>query len=153
MIWFFAVKKTMNQHDQLKVAEKQMQNLEKAPLQLATMERRLEQISQAIGGSAEQLSSDEIFDKISEYVIEHKSLQIMSFPSNSSFENSNYDVHTYAIKIKGKFHLLLEMLNYFEGNKSIGKIVSVDYKVEKNLKTKKKFLIMVMYVQTYNRLS
>ena len=152
-IWFFAVKKTMEQGSQLKEMRIKLESLQQAPVKLASMENRLSQIRAVIGNSSENLGSDEIFNTISKYVVGKQNLTIVNFPLNTVFENSNYEVHTYAIKMQGKYLELLKMLNHFEQNKNIGKIVSVDFKVEKNLKTKKKYLVMLMYVQTYNNLN
>ena len=152
-IWLFAIDNTIDQYSDLRMVNNELEKLDQAPFQLAAMEKRLGKITGAIGNSSQNMGGDEIFGRISEYVVREKTLQIMNFPMNNNFENSNYEIHTYTIKMTGKYKDLLKMLNYFETNKNIGKIVSVDFKVEKNLKTKKKFLIMMMYVQTYNRLT
>lgn len=153
IIWFFAISKTVDQFREQKRLDIELEKLERAPLQLSQMEQSLERMNAAIGNSSENLSVDQIFRRVSEYVVTTKDLRIINFPNNNIFKKSNYTVYTYTIKMKGNFFNLLKMLNFFEGNKSIGKIVGVDFKVEKDIRTKTKSLMMLMYVQTYTKTS
>lgn len=151
LIWFLAVKKTVTLNSDLKSINQRMEALQDAPKQVLLLENRIEQIDKLIGNSSQNIGSDEIFSLISKYIIGKRRIEVIDFPLKSAFINKNYQINTYAIKIQGSFFQLMQMLNYFENDKSIGKIVGVSFIVEKDLKTKRNYLNMYMYLQTYQK--
>ena len=152
VIWLFAIRKTIDLNKELSQTQEKLENLSQAPNQVLILQSKLEQIDKFIGNSSQNIGGDEIFKIISEYSTDKSKIQIIDFPVNTVFSNNNYLTNTYTIKVKGKYSELLKMLNAFENNKSIGKIVSIEFIVETNLKTKKKSLMLILFVQTYNKL-
>ncbi|MCG8391456.1 MAG: hypothetical protein MI745_00070 [Pseudomonadales bacterium] len=151
LVWILTISKTINLSKENKQVEKKLEKLESAPQQVSSLEQQLTQLDQLIGSASKDIGGDKIFRTLTEEISKKSSIKIIDFPFQSVFENNNYVVNTYMITLQGAFFDLLKILNLSEQDKRIGKIVSVEYKVKKDLKTKQKRLTMVLYVQTYTK--
>ena len=126
----------------------QLEIVENAPQQIASLETKIEEIEQVIGKNfnAGCDIQQQILEKISNYCIENK-LVVKEFPKKLSSYDQQYMIETNRVVIEGSFTGLLKLLHFLEQDKQIGRVVSVDFQTNQDFKTKRTILTMSIFIQ------
>lgn len=143
--YHLAFKKTFLQKDQYNQANRSMQTIDRAPELLRGYEKELSELKAIIGEHSEDYNrvDGSFFGLISQLAAKHK-LQILSLekPLEDSFEQ--YRVKTYPVSFEGSFTKVLAMVEQLESESKLGKLVSLEFQVQKD-KQKKKVLKSTLY--------
>lgn len=77
-------------------------------------------------------------------------INIISFPEYFLDEKAEFALTTSPIILEGEFKNLHQLIDNFERNKSSGKISAANFKLEKMHRSKKKKLLLTLYIQSIN---
>ena len=130
---------------------RQMEVLENAPEQIAVLRQKLEFINKMIGKASGDIRQEDIVDEVSSYINEKTGIELCSMPPVHNFKKQEYWVKTYSLELQGGFNELVQFLYYFEQKKSIGKISSAEFYLVKDHRTKKNYLRLKLYIQSFTK--
>jgi hypothetical protein len=92
----------------------------------------------------------QLLEIISRFSQQNKTV-IRSIPQVSSYKEKDLLVESNVFVMEGSFRQLLSLLYLLEQKERIGKIASVKFKKETDLKTKKTYLLATYYLQNINK--
>jgi len=119
-----------------------------APIKIKATKQKLKKIEQLIGNEIDanvdihQL----LLASVTGYV-QGNNLILKDFPQPYSIVDKGYMTKTAIVTVEGDFIRLLKLCNYIENNYQGGKIVAVDFKATKELRTRKRKLNSTIYIQ------
>jgi hypothetical protein len=114
--------------------------------QLISLTVRLAELNSITGTSTTDLGGDPLLNFISTNLIYGANL--INFLPLHVYTRQPYLIETRIAIFEGNFSSLLTVLYTLEKNYSSGKVVSVKFETETNLKTQKKRLLMSLYIQS-----
>lgn len=119
-----------------------------APLQIKAAKQKLSKIEQLTGNEVNASIDIHqlLLGSVSGYVQENN-LILKDFPQPYSMTDKGYITKTAIVTVEGDFIRLLKLCNYIEKKYQGGKIVAVDFKATKELRTKKRKLNSTIYLQ------
>lgn len=119
-----------------------------APLQIKAAKEKLNKIEQLTGNELKTNVDihQMLLGSVSGYVQENN-LILKDFPQPYSMTDKGYITKTAIVTVEGDFISLLKLCNYIEKNYQGGKIVAVDFKATKELRTRKRKLNSTIYLQ------
>jgi hypothetical protein len=119
-----------------------------APLQIKAVKQKLSKIEQLIGNEVNASIDIHqlLLGSVSGYVQENN-LILKDFPQPYSMTDKGYITKTAIVTVEGDFISLLNLCNYIEKKYQVGKIVAIDFKATKELRTKKRKLNSTIYLQ------
>ena len=88
---------------------------------------------------------------ISDYCNEND-LVLKDFPLPIIFNDKDYIIETNIFEIQGGFIKLLKLVYELEQKTIVGKVMSVNYEIKKNYKTKSYALTATIYLQNLKKL-
>ena len=149
--WRMAVKPSIDLYKVVKQQEEQVLMLKNAPQQITLLEKKLEQVNRQIGTSVVDIKQENIVNEISHYINHKKDLELCLLTPVHKQQKENYWVNTYLLELQGGFINLIQLLNYFENEKSIGKISSTEFFIIKEGQSGSTKLRMKLYVQSFTK--
>jgi hypothetical protein len=128
--------------------EEQISTNQNAPEQIASIKNKLAKIDQLIGNQAtEQLDVHQLLlESVTGYV-QANNLILKDFPQPYSISDKGYITKTAVVTVEGDFIRLLKLSNYIETNYQAAKIVAIDFKATKELRTRTRKLNSTIYLQ------
>lgn len=119
-----------------------------APLQIKTLKLKIEKIKQLIGNNDyDGLDMhQELLISITEYIQTHQ-IVLKDFPQPYISTEKGYLTKTAKVTVEGDFITILRLIYFLEHNYFVGKVIAVDFKATKQLKTKKRRLNTTIYLQ------
>ncbi len=128
--------------------EEQVSNNQNAPEQIASIKNQLAKIDQLIGNQAtEELDVHQLLlESVTGYVQENN-LILKDFPQPYSMLDNGYITKTAVVTVEGDFIRLLKLSNYIETVYQAAKIVAIDFKATKELRTRTRKLNSTIYLQ------
>ncbi len=143
----FAFENTIELKDKLRQREGQLFKIQGAPLQLQSINKRLEEMELLIGDIAGEDISPFLIAKAGEYC-RRNGLVLSEIPRKHVFDKEEHALVTYKMIIKGSFKKLLRLCDELESNASAGKLRAVSFESEYNLKKGKQELFGIYYIQS-----
>lgn len=128
--------------------ELQITNSHDAPEQIKEMKQRIGMMEQLIGTKVEgNIDMHQLLlDMVTQYCQKNQ-LILKEFPLPFETEKNGYLTKTAKVVVEGDFIALLKLVYHIEQKYKVGKIASVDFKAEKELKTRKRKLQTTLYIQ------
>ena len=119
-----------------------------APLQIKTLKLKAEKIKQLIGNNDyDGLDMhQELLISITEYIQTH-GIVLKDFPQPYVSTDKGYLTKTAKVTVEGDFISVLKLIYFLEHNYHVGKVVAVDFKATKQLRTRKRKLNTTIYLQ------
>lgn len=128
--------------------ELQIETNQDAPEQIQFLKQKIGKLEQLIGS---EISKDiDIHQLLLEMVTgycQKNNIILKEFPQPFETEKNGYLTKTAKVVVEGDFVYLLKLVYHIEKNYKVGKVVSVDFKAEKELKTKIRKLQSTIYIQ------
>jgi hypothetical protein len=146
LVYWIAIRGTVqlkNSCDELKI---QMISSEDAPVQLASLTARLDKLNRMTGNGENNDVTDPLLNFISTHSV--SSAKLINYLPLHSYSKQIYLIETRIAVFEGDYSGLLTFLFTLEKSYASGKIVSVKFETETNLKTEKKRLLMTLYIQS-----
>lgn len=148
VLYQLAVSDTIDLIVENRSMEEQVLNNQNAPEQIASIKNKLAKIDQLIGSQAtEELDVHQLLlESVTGYVQENN-LILKDFPQPYAISDRGYITKTAVVTVEGDFIRLLKLSNYIETNYQAAKIVSIDFKATKELRTIIRKLNATIYLQ------
>ena len=149
--WSFAFKKTMVSYMDLNQLESELNDAQLSREQVLRLGTQLKTMRLTHGFAKDSVNSQLIFKRIADLSQQQKSLKIVSFPDVHCHELNKYTIETLQVELEGDYKELAKFILELENNASIGRLVSVGFKLHKDVRTKKEYLRLNVYIQnTHN---
>ena len=148
VLYQIAIVDTINLMIENSAFEAEISKNKDAPLQIKSLKHKAEKIKQLIGNNDyEGLDMhQELLISITEY-IQKNGMVLKDFPQPYVISEKGYLTKTAKVTIEGDFVSVLKLIYFLEHNYHIGKVVSVDFKASKQLRTRKRKLNTTIYLQ------
>lgn len=152
LLYFLAYRLAIRETLHLKTAGEEMvtsiERLEDAPERIARLEQSLDQLESLLGqyyGRSSDIQEDMLND-LTVYCQDNR-LTIREVPSTHSIHKMVYQMETCQIIIEGRYLELLKLLHHLETNFYQGRLFSVSFIKKTDLKTKRNYLVLKIFIQ------
>lgn len=146
LVYWIAVSGTVKLKRSCNDLKKQMTSAGDAPGQLVSLTARLNQLNALTGNGLKDGGGDPLMNFFSTNKI--SGADLINFLPLHAFTRQQYLIETRIAIFEGNFSSLLTVLFTLEKNYPSGKVVSVNFETETNLKTERKRLLMTLYIQS-----
>lgn len=146
LVYWIAVSGTVELNKTCKGLQRQMISVDVAPRQIDSLASRLKELNRLTGNNLAGEGTDPLLNFISTQT--GSSNKLINYLPLHFFRNQPYLIETRVAVFEGSFRNLLEFLFALEKGYPSGKVVSVEFKIETNLKTEKNRLLMTLYIQS-----
>ena len=145
LIYWIAVRDTFKIKQNCKALTEESRNAGDAPQQIVIIQSKLSEINTIAGKN----SGNET-DPLLTFISNSKTAQInlVDYQPVHTFQHQNYMVETRIAVFESSYVNLLKFLYHLEKDFKSGKLVSVKFQTETNLKTERKRLLMTLYIQS-----
>ena len=119
-----------------------------APKEIQAIQKKLIQIQQIVGNDV-TVNMDihqVLLEAVTQYVQENE-LVLKDFPQPYLITDKGYITKTAKVTVEGDFIRLLKLIYFLESDYNVGKVVAVDFKTTKELRTRKRKLNTIIYLQ------
>ncbi|MCB0401209.1 MAG: hypothetical protein KDD41_03940 [Flavobacteriales bacterium] len=126
----------------------EVSNTTNAPEEIIAMKAKLKHIEQLVGNETE--TDIDIHQLLLESVTDFgqkNQVILKEFPQPYTTSNNGYETQTSLVTVEGRFIPLLKLSNHIETSYAGGKIVALDFKAIRELRTRKRKLISTIYIQ------
>ncbi len=151
--WTMAFRKTWRNYANLKNMQTELTQAEYSKREVSRLEEKLSAMQQSYGVLADSTDAKLIFKRISDISNNHRGLKIVSFPEIHMQALKKYEVETLQVELEGDYKKLLSFIFDLEKEVSIGKLASLNFKLHKDLRSKKEYLRLKIYIQNSQKLS
>ena len=128
--------------------EQQVLNNIDAPEQIKKVKEKLNKIEQLVGNKInENLDVHQLLLESVTGYSQQNNLILKDFPQPYTISDKGYTTKTAVVIVEGDFIPLLKLSNYIENSYQGGKIVAIDFKATKELRTRKRKLNSTIYLQ------
>ena len=120
-----------------------------APEQIKILTQKIKRIEQLVGTNKDYTAVDihqVLLESVTGYVQKNE-LILKDFPQPYITSNNGYVTKTAELTVEGRFINLLKLIYFLENNYTVGKVVAVDFKTSKELRTRKRKLNTTIYIQ------
>lgn len=146
LVYWIAIRDTLKIHWELNALKQQMITAGEAPKQLSALSSRLNELNRMSGKSNADQGNDPLLNFISTHST--ASNKLVNYLPLHFFQNQGYMIETRIGVFEGDYRNLLYFLFELEKNYAVGKVVSVKFETETNVKTEKRRLLMTLYIQS-----
>jgi len=145
LIYWIAIRDTFKLKQNCKALTEESRSAGDAPQQIAIIQSKLSEINTIAGKN----SGNET-DPLLTFISNSKTAQInlVDYQPVHTFQHQNYMVETRIAVFESSYVNLLKFLYHLEKDFKSGKLVSVKFQTETNLKTERKRLLMTLYIQS-----
>lgn len=154
VIYNASIKGTVEVYSSYSELNDKKEELENAPENLIKVEKRFAELKKGYGEheTYEDAEYQElVLEKITEFCIEND-LVLRSFPAPHIFGEQGFEIEINRVSVQGPFGDLLELTYHLERKYKLGRIASLHFEKRTDLKTKKRFLVVNIYMQNIKKL-
>jgi hypothetical protein len=145
-IYAFAVKKTITVIAEHKDLSKKIELAVNAPQQIVSIEAQLKQMEQLVVNEKPMDFEQMLLEQVSGFC-KNNGLTLMEFPKTTVSGYRDYQIYTNKIVLEGGFKKMVEFIYEAEQKYQIGKVVSVQFKRTKDMRSKRLYLYAYIYFQ------
>ena len=152
LVYFLAIQKTITAYKSYTENKEKVDNANSAPQKVAYYKKKLADIENIIkrqqgsGMDNQQL----LLNVVSDYCNQND-LVLKEFPLPVIFNDKDYTIETNIFEIQGGFIKLVNLVYELEQKTIVGKVMSVDYQIKKNYKTKSYALTAIIDLQNIKK--
>ncbi len=134
--------------------EQTVQDAENAPMRMAVLKKELKNIEGVLGDTEGEYTDFQqmLLERVSGYCQTNK-LVLKEFPQPISKIENDYEVQTNIVVVEGPYDKLLDLLHTLEQRDRMGKVAGVEFRTEKELRTKRLKLTAAIYLQNVKKIS
>lgn len=129
--------------------EAQISKSQDAPEQIQFAKQKIKRIEQLVGTNNDYSELDihqVLLEAVTSYV-QKNGLILKDFPQPFIGIENGYITKTAQLTVEGDFISLLKLIYFLENDYNVGKVVAVDFKTSKELRTRKRKLNTTIYLQ------
>ena len=150
IVYRFAISETIKIYLESIELLNQTNTASEAPNQIAIIQKKLSDMNNIMGKESKETDSDPLLGFFTSLKL-NNSINLVDFQSLHVVENKNYRIETRVAVFEGSYNNLLKFLYKLEKQFKYGKVISVDYSIDTNFNTKKKRLLMKLYIQSIKK--
>ena len=143
-IYKLAISETLSSMTQCAELEQQVQGLENIPARINDLKKKIRTTQSYTSNQTGK--QKELLEIVSSYC-EKEHLVLREFPKVEREIKENLEVETNRFTVQGEFPSLLKLVYDLEQKDQVGRIASVNYRLQKDPKTKSTSLCAEIYVQ------
>lgn len=123
-----------------------------APAETRKLKKQLKILEKSVGNATTEFSvfQEQLLQSIIPF-INKKKLVLSEIQEPHYGKVNGYEIQTAIVKVKGGFKELSFLVDHIQ-KKSVGRISSVNYDLEKDNKTKKMYLQITLFIQNFKAL-
>ena len=140
----FSFSKTLNAASQNKQLQQKLIEAKSANQRIQQLEQQLATLDGNV--RTEGYNPEVLFRAISQFCTQND-LKVLTFPQANNLENGNYEMITNEVEISGAYQDIVQLAYLIEQGKKLGRLASLSFKKEKNLRTKTTILKGKLYIQ------
>lgn len=129
--------------------EQQISQNQDAPQQIQLVAQKIKRIEQLVGDNDYKEARDihqVLLESVTGYVQKNE-LILKDFPQPFVINDNGYVTKTAQLTVEGGFINLIKLVYFLENNYTVGKVVAVDFKTTKELRTRTRKLNTTIYLQ------
>jgi len=152
LIYFLSIKKTITTYLSYSENFKQLELASNAPLMAGQMDKELLEINSKLG--SQNVDGPNYSEKLLELVTRYcqdNNIVLREFPEINTAEKDDLLIETNRFTISGNYSALLKLVYILEQKNKLGKIAAVNYKTQKDFKTKETVLTATVYLQNIKK--
>ncbi len=152
LVYWLAIKKTINEDRQVSEAEKKIQMATSAPFMAGRLEKELMLMNKKIGN--ENIKGDNSLQTLLELVTNYcknNHAVLREFPETNINKQEGLLIETNRFAVEGNFSTLINLVYLLEQKNKLGKVASVTYQLKKDIKTRENILICTLYLQNVKK--
>jgi len=153
-IWKGSISKTLDLILECKELEKGISSQNISNAELNEMKLEDKKLSRFIGNA--DRNPDDVKNKILSEILRYKEnsdIEIIDFPVSHHYTEENHQVITNTLKVKGGFIELVKLNHHLEQTFNDSKVSGINYKLERNKRSRKNELYAEFYLQNINQLN
>jgi hypothetical protein len=152
VIYQFSIRETLEQKNAYQAAIIQAAELAGAPQQIQQLHHELKALDRSLGNTnADSMDLPQlILEKVSTYC-KQQGTELKKFPGSTVSIEQQYLVETTKFVVEGDFIKLLKLVYGFEQRYGLGKVVAVEFNVEKELRSRADRLEATLYIQNIKK--
>lgn len=155
LLWLsvhFGFSRTIELKQELEHQRQQLSGIQDAPQRLKAIEQRLKHTESLIGEASGEDASPYLIEKAGRYCQQNK-LILNEIPRKHCFINEEFAIVTYQLKVQGSFKKLLTLADELEHYSAAGKLRSVCFTSEYDLRKKRTELFGTYYIQSIGNIN
>ncbi len=154
LVYNLAIKKTVLLYLSCNEINAKNQEMESSPVLIAKLENELKQIEEKISNINSPKERKDPRQNLLQMASEYCSLNniiLKEMPVMIETTQGDYNITTNALVLQGNFINLLNFLNILEKSNTNSIVVSIDYKIYKDVINNQKNLNLIIYVQNISK--
>lgn len=148
--WHFSFSKTVNELQRYKTLKNKFERAEGIDEKILQVRSRLATMKGAgipMGSNATDQKHESMLTLTSSLADENK-VTVIELPAEEVSSDNNFVIHTNEFAVAGGYHAILGLLHSLEMSNSSGRIVSVQFKLEEDRRTKNRNLIATIVTRS-----
>lgn len=151
IVYFMAIVKTIDMASQCAELEEQIKTAGNAPGEIARLEAKLQELDAKAGVSSDNVEFQQaLLERVTTYCSNNR-VSLKEFPANHVYTSNEVEVETNQLKVEGGFSNLLNLVFSLEQTERIGRVISVCYETQTDVRTKRVSLTAKIYVQNVQK--
>jgi Tfp pilus assembly protein PilO len=153
LAWNGAFKKTIVAYSDVRELKNSINSLEQNSIQKQQLQSEISQLNSVLGIGEDKMKTEANFEELVNLCETIEDIRIINFPDIHQVEINGYKVTTTFAVFEGSYSGLLALVYKLERNKKTGRLVSVDFKKNKDIKKGNEFLSLTILIQNYELIS
>jgi dGTP triphosphohydrolase len=149
LAWNGAFKKTIVVYRNVRELENNLNSLEQNSQKKQQLQNEISQLNSVLGIGEDKMKTEAVFEELVKLCKAIENIRIINFPDIHQIEINGYRVTTIFAAFEGNYTDLLMLVYQLEQNKKTGRLVSIDFKKNKEFKKGKEFLSLTILLQHY----
>ncbi len=146
IIYMLAIRKTIAVIGEHKSLSAKIELAADAPAQIQMIEAQLKEMEELVVNDKPVDFEQMLLEKVTGFC-QKNGLTLIEFPKTHISGYQNYEIYTNRIALEGSFKKMVEFIYEAEQKTKIGKVVSVQFKRTKDVRTKQLNLYAYIYFQ------
>lgn len=153
LAWNGAIKKTIAAYNLMSELKSSINSMEQNLLKKRQMKSEIDQLNSILGIGVKKKKTEAVFEELVSLCKTIENIQIVNFPDIHQIEINGYKVTTIFATFEGRYTDLLSLVYKLERNKETGRLVSIDFKKNTDIKKRKEYLNLTILLQNYELVS
>lgn len=149
--WKLSIYPTIELSKEIELLESELALAKNSPSQILKLEKDLLAYQNSSSSVVVSLSSlrKSLLQRITKLTGKHE-VNLRSFPQSSTSYLEGIEISTSVVELEGNFINLLQLADEIENDKGLGKLASIKFKSVEDRRTKRRSLLMTLYIQSIN---
>ena len=153
LAWNGALKKTIGAYKEVQLFKNSKSLMDQNSSKKVQLINEIDQLNSVLAIGENKLENESVFKELVSICKSIGNIRILNFPDIHQIDINGYKVTTFFASFEGSFSDLLILVNKLERNKKAGRLGSVYFKKNKEVKNGKEFLSLTILLQNYELVS